>query len=483
MLKGPGLVLVTLISLSLLTGCGGSSQKPPVTPAFSNASLNGSYVFSVTGTNSGPYTLLGTFEADGKGRLTGNTDYNSPSTGFVEGNFPFTGSYSVSSDGTATANLTGELLGPVALPVTLEFVLLSERHGLVARFENSATASGSLDKRDPSAYSQASLAGTWVFNAAGTDHAGLPEAVIGSFTVDSEGTATGGVQDTNDNGVIHSNIAVLPGHPSSMVIDPTLGYGLIGLVMADGSIRDLSAFVIDNDHIRVVCPSFDVLVGDAFRATGPSISGSFAFAMNGTASTGAFAAGGVMNTDGAGNILNTSVEDINNGGTVTLNSALNGAYSIAGNRATITLNGGATNLVAYPSTGGLQLLDLDNSTVANGVALQQTGAFSNTTLVGRYGASLSGAGGAGQFDALAQFTSNGNGLLAGSLSLNDSGSLMEGQPLSGAYVLGANGRATGSLVTASGSQSLIYYFASGSQALFIEADSNRVSQGTLLQQQ
>jgi len=46
-----------------------------------------------------------------------------------------------------------------------------------------------------------------------------------------------------------------------------------------------------------------------------------------------------------------------------------------------------------------------------------------------------------------------------------------------------NGRAPGTLVTSAGTLNVIYYVASSKQVLFIEVDSNRVSEGLLTQQQ
>lgn len=442
--------------------------------------MNGSYTFSANGTNSsGFFTLVGVLQADGKGAITsGHTFYNSASTGFA-GNFSASGTYTVGTDGSTTISLAAELLGPVNLDV----VLISPQHGVVVRFDNAATASGRIDQQDASAFSMATLAGTYAFNISGVDSANNPEASVGVFTMDAAGNITGGVQDTNDNGIIQSNIGVVPGPISNMTILPSIGRGVLSYSTSDGGVRDFACFVIDANHLRLVSNSLDRIAGDAFRVSQTGISGSFVFAMKGTSSNGAFAAGGVINTDGAGGILNSSVEDVNNGGAVTLNSGLSGSYSLVGNRATVVLNGGAINLAAYPSTGGVQLLELDSGTIASGVALQQqSGALSNSTLMGSYGASLSGAGAAGTFDAVSRLSADGGGHLAGTFSLNDSGTLNPNLTLNGTYAFGPNGRATGTLVTSAGSMNVVFYAASSSQALFIETDSNRVSQGILSQQ-
>ena len=481
-------ILLSFITLLAISGCGGNSTKtPPVVAFFSNASLAGSYAFTANGVNgSGIFTLMGILQADGNGAITsGRTFYNSTATGFA-GNFALSGTYLVAPDGRANVNLNADFIGPI----NLDLVLLSTQHGLVVRFDNTATASGSLDKQDPSAFTAAAMAGTYVFNLIGTDSAGLPEASVGTFTVDNASNITGGVQDTNDHGVIAANAPILAGPTSVFDVVPGVGNGVFSYTTAPEGLRSFALVAVDANHVKFISNDSTILqAGDLYRLAPTSISGSLAFAMQGRAiapgigTFGAFAAGGILNTDGAGGILGSSVEDVNNRGVVSLNSALAGTYSVSGARVAVTLNGGTINLAAYPSVAGFQVVSLDGATVATGTALQQTGTLSNATLNGRYGANLSGSSTGGKFDAIAQVTADGNGHLAGMFSLNDDGSLKPDLSLNGSYALGVNGRAPGTLVTSAGTLSVIYYVASSKQVLFIEVDSNRISQGLLTQQQ
>ena len=66
-----------LVSLAALAACGGgSSSNPPVNPppsgGFGNSNLNGTYVFSVAGSDvlGNFVTMMGTFTADGQGNIT-----------------------------------------------------------------------------------------------------------------------------------------------------------------------------------------------------------------------------------------------------------------------------------------------------------------------------------------------------------------------------------------------------------------------------
>lgn len=475
------LVGLSILLAFVLTGCGGSSQPQPPPPAvtFTNASFSGSYVLTANGTNSaGVYTLLSILQADGNGNIaSGRTFYNSSTLSF--GNFSTTGGYAVGSDGRTTVNLNVDNLGAI----TFDLVLVSAQHGLVVRFDDAATASGALDMQDPSAFNAAAIAGTYVFNLLGTDSSGLPEASVGVFTVDNAANITGGVQDTNDNGVITANAPIQAAPTSVFDVGPP-GNGVFSYTTAPEGLRSFGLAAIDANHIKFISNDATIVqAGDLYRVAPASISGSFVFAMKGLTGSAPFAAGGVLNTDGAGNILNSSVEDINSGGTVTLNSQLNGTYSVSGSRATVALNGGSINLAAYPSMGGMQIIELDGPVVATGVALQQTGALSNATLHGSYGANLTGIDPAGQFDSIARFSADGKGNLAGMLSLNDTGTLRSNLPVTGSYTLAANGRAPAALATPVGTINLIFYVANSNQALSIEADSDRVAQGGVVQQQ
>src|SRR5438045_8615345 len=74
---------VMLSSLVALAACGGGGIShvitPPPTGNFTNSDLNGTYVFSVTGSdvNFAFLTMVGTLTADGNGTIEGGTlDFN-----------------------------------------------------------------------------------------------------------------------------------------------------------------------------------------------------------------------------------------------------------------------------------------------------------------------------------------------------------------------------------------------------------------------
>jgi hypothetical protein len=478
------LFLATL-SLTILAGCGGmNSNAGPPQGNFTNSSLSGTYAFAFSGTNSfGFFAMAGSFQANGSGVITSGTiDINSQNA--ILTNLSLTGTYIVHPDGRGAA-----ILNPSGSnTVNLDFVLFSPQRGALIRFDGNATASGSLDIQTSSAFNLPSLAGTFVFNVAGIDAAMNPEASAGVFTVDPSGNLTGGVQDTSDNGILSTNDP-LTAAPLAMS-NPTTGRGMLAITSAAHPTRHFVFYVVNADLLRLLeVDSAPTLAGDAFfQGSSTSIAGSFAFTNSGANAGVPFAEGGILNTDGVATIQPSSVEDVNDGGTISTNVSLSGTFAVAGNgRGTLNLNSGGINFAIYPSTGGIQLLEIDNNTVISGTAFQQSGSFSNSTISGRYGANITGiAKPATEFDAVYQFTANGNGALTGAQDINVGGVLSANLAFNGVATLASNGRASavGKLNTvATPNLSVIYYAVSSSRILFIEVDSNAVAVGSFTQQQ
>jgi len=477
--------------LTVLAGCGGSGTRIAGPPQgnFTNATLNGTYAFAISGTNSGGFfAVVGSFQANGNGAIvTGTEDINSQGSG-VFTNLPITGTYSVRADGRTTASITSSQ-GTIAL----EFVLLNTASGLAIRFQNTATASGSVDVQNSGAFSLPALAGSFVFNISGVNNAGNPEDAAGLITFDSSGDITSGVFDDNNNGAVSLNQAVTPA--GLAITNPNGGRGAATITAGALGTLAFVYYVVDANHLKVIeTDNGFPLAGDAFRQTSATISGNFAFTMagaSGNPGTGAFVAGGILNTDGAGNIVNTSVEDVDNSGTLATAAAVTGTYSVSAStgRGTMQLNGGLStlNLVVYPSTGGVQMLDVDASIVASGAALSQSGGpFSNASLNGGFGLNFSGANFSGlgaEVDAIGQFTTSGTGTLSGALDLNSGGALGANLALNGTYSVAANGRGTGTLTSSAGTQDIGVYMVNSSRALFIQSDAIQVATGLFVKQQ
>lgn len=476
-----------ILLLTVLAGCGGSSNRSAGVPqgTFTNATLNGTYAFAVSGTNAGGFfAIAGNFQANGSGTITtGTEDINGQGTGVLT-NLPITGTYSVRADGRTTASITSS-----NGTISLEFVLLNTASGLAIRFQNTATASGSVDLQTSSAFSLPTLAGSFVFNISGVDNLGNPEDAAGLIAFDGAGDITSGVFDDNDNGTVTLNQAVTPA--GLAVTNPNGGRGTATVTAGALGTLTFVYYVVDANHLKVIETDAGFpLAGEAFRQTSATISGSFAFTLAGatSAGNGVFVAGGILNTDGAGNILNSSVEDVYNGGTLASAAPVTGTYAVSGGRGTMQLNGGlgTLNLVVYPSTGGLQMLEADPSLVASGSAPTQSGGpFSTASINGAFGLNFTGAnfGSLSEVDAIAQFTTTGTGTLSGALDVNNGGALAANLALNGTYTVSANGRGTGTLTSSAGPMNITIYMINGSRALFIETDVTQVAAGSFVKQQ
>jgi hypothetical protein len=462
-----------LFSLGNLFGGGGGGGTPAGT--FSNSSLSGSYAFYFSGVNqNGFFAVAGSFQANGSGMITGGTiDINSGTGIFTDQ--AVTGTYSVSKDGQGTATLTA-----AAGTFDIAFVLVSTQNALVIRFDTTSTASGAIALQSSSAFSLNALAGTFAFNLVGADARGngAAETSGGLFTVDSSGNLTGGVQDTDDNGSVTPNVT-LTAKPLAMTA-PATGRGTLAI-----GTRNFAYYVVNANQLMMVETDLaPALAGNAFRQSATPISGSFAFTVAGANTGGTFVAGGIINTDGAGHVMNTSAQDVNNDGVITENAALSGTYSVAGNgRGTLILNGGTINFAIYPSTGGVLLLEIDSSIVASGAAFQQTGTFSNTSANGIYGMNFTGVVvGSNEINSEAQFTADGAGNITGTVNFNNGGVLSSNLALTGKYSISASGRGTANFTSSLGTQNVIFYVVNSTQVLFIDVDTGLAAMGQVVHQ-
>jgi hypothetical protein len=195
-----------------------------------------------------------------------------------------------------------------------------------------------------------------------------------------------------------------------------------------------------------------------------------------------------MVTDGNGNVTG-GTEDINDAFFASTVTNFTGSYpALNGGRTELTLTGfdnGANGALctaclfaAYPSSGGLQLLEIDSAGSTNGIAYPQT----PTSLASAqgYGLNLTGVNlgnGTGAFeeDDIAEFT-NTSGAFAGLIDYNDQGSLSPDQKFSGTYTADAtvNGRGT----VASSSFNLVSYSVDSSTTVFVEVDTTQVGLGS-----
>lgn len=498
--------IVTLSSLALFVACGGNSFNrgtPPPSGAFNNSNLNGTYVFSVTGSDATGFfqTIAGAFTANGSGVVTGGTiELNNAGTGFTPPLSITGGNYSVGADGRGGfLNGSGLNLNTSSGTLSFDFVLSSSSHGLITEFDGNGTGSGTLDLQ--SAVSQADINGkSYAFNLSGvysvssTTGVQTSFATVGSLTVDASGNITG-FEDFNENGTSSVcgpvlTVCTITGGSISLATMPGTA-----TILTNGNVTTLNfdVYPVDATHLKFIeTDSLPFAAGDAFTQSSSIPAGNYVFTLAGfdSLAQGPFTSAGIITTDGNGNITNASIQDINDFGNVPNPVTFTGTYSaVSGGSSLLTLtgfvngnNGAGCNpcqFAAYPSSGGLQLLEIDNGGSTAGVAYPQ----SATTLASGegYGMNLTGfnfgsVNGAFEEDAIAEFV-NTNGNFAGLIDFNDQGSVTPAQHFSSSYSADSTVPGRGVVTPGTNGFNLVSYVVDSSTAVFVEIDNNPVQVG------
>ena len=524
---------IILSSLAFLAACGSGNSNPIVTPppsgSFSNNNLSGNYVFSVTGTaadNGNDFvTIMGSFTADGNGNITGGVlDQNSTATNGLILDTIISGTYSVGADGRPTGT-TAIPTGLLTIqtqnsgPFQFDFVLTSSTHGLLTQFETQGSASGSLDLQ--ANVSQGDLSGrSYAFNLTGSSGFGsdvcgfstaptgapIPFATIGAFTLDTNGNVISGVEDFNNDCSVSTNVAMTGGD-----VDLSTFPGTAKLTTGTGASAvtyTFDVYPIDATHLKLIeIDSQPMLVGDAFTQTTSIPAGNNVFTLAGFDLSpnvgGPFTAAGIFDFDSNGNIKSDSVEDINDAlipgefGSVTGGAAITAISTpLAGGRTEITFTSGFVNgndgiacssnclFAAYPSSGGLQMLEIDTGGITSGIAYSQTA----TTLATGEGYGLNQSGIAStpnaffSEDDIAEFTNN-NGNFSGIIDVNQQGaSLFFRNSFSANYSADTAVAGRGSVSPSNTGYFLTTYVVDSSTAVGVSSDNTFVGLGALVKQ-
>lgn len=508
-LRNRFVLMSVLAALAVLAGCSSTNKAaPPPTGGFSNTNLSGTYVFSTSGqdaVNGDFLTMVGTFTACGctGGTISaGSVVMNDPVFGLTAAapQLPITGgSYSVGVDGRGKASLSAAT--PFGSSIELDFVLSSSQGGLVTEFDANGSGSGTLDLQN----SPAQTAGTYVFNLAGiagvsqTTGFGIPLATVGSVTLDGSGNPTAaGEQDLNNSGT-ESLLTIATSSTIPVGTSPTTA-----TLVTSGGTFTFAVYAIDSTHFKLIeTDPAPILVGEVFsQSTSAFPSGELAFAMAGLdfVSSGPLAVGGMMNSNGTSTI-SAGVEDfndvVNSVGVSNITSSsttpisFTGGLSASGTgRYLVTFNGGFENgnggnatvaytFVAYPSTGGTQLLEIDGLGITGGVAYPQN----NTSFASGqgYGLNLTGSDGS-EVDDIAEFT-NTNNALSGLIDVNNDQAIANSTGnFTGTYTPDTTNLGRGLITTTNGGVNLVSYTVDSTNSIFIEYDNYQVAVGSIGQQ-
>ena len=501
------LTSLALLTLAFLVGCGSSSPSatPPPTGGFTNSNLNGTYAFSTAGADvNGAYiAFTGVFTANGSGQITGGTldvvdpEFSPPVT---TGMTITGGSYSVGVDGRPKSGSGLLNLTTSSGTFTFDFVISSSGGGLITFFDNGTFAgSGSGSYALQSTVAQSNVdSQSYTFNVGGISAGGTAFAMAGSFTLDASGNVSAGVVDVNN-----SNVSTCSASTGCAMTAGALNLAETPCIFGFSSTAIspcFDVFPVDATHLKFIeTDGTFYTTGDAYTQSTSVPSGNNVFAVAGLDSTagGPFSAVGLLVTDGGGNITSSSTEDINDayaGTNGTPIAGYTGTYStVTGGRATMTLNGfdnglsglgcGSCQFAIYPSTGGMQILEIDNAGFTSGTSYQQG---SNPTLASGagYGMDITGSNDFGgspiEEDDMAEFT-NTSGTLTGIIDFNDAGSTGFNNSYSASYAADSTGISGRGIVTSGNNNSydMATYAVDGSTAFGTIIDSGIVGLATI----
>lgn len=490
--------------------CGGGGSNvgppppPPITGGFSNASLNGQYAFSMSGTDDvgSFFGRIGSIIADGNGRITsGLEDVADFSSG--TGTFDFTsGTYSIDSDGRGTLHLVNST-GTTNYSITLG----STTKGYIIQMDSFATAGGSFVKQDPTAFSLPGIAGGYVFDVSGFDNGGVPESIVGRFTADGAGGVTGGVKDENVGG---SPSGALSFASASYFPDPAFPADLAnfgrGFFTLAGD--NFVFYVVDPTRVmllRTNSPSSpSVFIGEAdaqqnVMFTNASLNGSYAFMLGGSRLFGPIATAGRFTADGNGNLSAVTLDE-NDSGMLTQVTSEGGTYSmdsVGDGRGTATFSttqGTFTFIVYLMSPTQAVFQETDFSITSDGTVLAQTGEpFTTASLAGDYAFRWNGVTTTDiEDDFVARLTLTNAGVPGGAVDFNIFTNISSAQffdyPFNGTLTLatdstGANTLSVTTTPSPRNTFNFTLYIANPQQAFVVSTDNTSVFAGAMSGQQ
>jgi hypothetical protein len=478
-----GAALKILLIVLFSTSCGSVFHQPGQSKQrFSLASLKGNYTYNLAGMIFGLppgfnlYHETGAFVADGNGGLTGIDDFAS---GTKENSNQFTGSYTISGDGTGT--MTISLPGR---PVQLAITLRSTTELYLLEYDAFATGTGGAFAQASSAIS-GTLSGAFVFRFYTHVVGAASSAAAGQMMISGTSVTTG-----NEDVAQIGTITASPGPISGSLTQPdSNGRGTLSLTDNSGT-SNYVYYAIDPNTLNLIRTDTGV-VGEG-RAiaqtvtsfTNASIASGFTFHMGGdTASNlGGVNTVGTFTSDGSGNLTGSRDSAVDGG---TTNETFTATYTVdsTGNfpgRASITVT--PTSASASPitqvawmadSTQGFMLEEDTNTVAAGAMLLQQGGPFSAASLNGEYAVRMIGFDGTNPptVGRVGVMTFDGSGTVTFTdLFVNRGGMQAQYTGLSGSYTVSPNGRVvTGDIhgVTVS----MIFYLTSNQSAYFLLGDS------------
>ena len=435
----------------------GSTYLNVTDKGFSNASLSGSYAFTLTSfPATRPNFEVGSILADGNGNIiSGVEDINANS---VSTAVSLTGKYSIYPDGRGTVTLTGN-----GQTRTFRIALNSNSAGAgdndaqLAQTDLTGNAIGTLEKQDSSSFSNGGMANnSYVFRVGGFDISGANRSAVGVMAMNSQGTSAAGFEDLNDNGTITANSPITESNGS---VDPTSGRALTTVASSQFAMYMVSASKMILLEIDSSLPA----IGTAEKQTAATPSdGGYVFQVETGGTAGRAWMMGQFNLAGSSVTSGVETQAIAVGINVT-----GGSFTSSANgRATLLQNTdhGFRNFTAYVVSPQKMYLVLTNDPhSASGIAELQQGSFSASSLSGDYSFSAAQTGQT-NLTFVGQLVADGKGNLSGLEDLSQPGK-SNSAPVSGTYTVSASGQGSITLASPSSVPGFIFYVVSPSKVL------------------
>jgi hypothetical protein len=484
---------VALLGVLSSLGCGSGPGIHGIvggTGNYSNASLNGSYVYHLSGIDVSTNTFYqeaGVFTADGNGHITGGIDDATEGTQSAFGNTT-SGTYTIAGSGTGTINLIGTAFSSTTLAVTL--VSSSKAYLIEA---DALNAAGVAELQSPSTIGTAP-SGTFVFQMH-TTAGQISTASVGQFTV-SAGVFQNGSVDVNHAGAFSSPTL------TNFTLNPPIsnGRGTGTFTENSGSTFSFFYYIVDANNIRFL--STDTLSNSGgfgraeSQSTGPftasSFSGTYAFSSRGDDNFGVDSVNTVGEfTASAGAISSGAFDSVEDGTPLTNVPISGGTYQVTSNgRVTVTLTSTATANQIFWMVSPSRAFFLtanntsDGSLTEDGIAnLQATGGFSNSSITGQFALVMNGFTPNFFIDRVGTLQWDGAGNLQLNELVNDTGTVNTPRTLTGTYSVSANGRVTGTINTVSvNPNDLVFYMISKTDGYVLQEDSGTELIGAISQQ-
>lgn len=413
------LLSLPIISLSLLTvACSGGASNgtpPPKVGTFTNSNLQGNYAFSMSGQdgNGAFITRIGSFIADGSGKITNAIEDLDDGGTISTVSFTQGGTYSIQPDGTGTLTLL-TAAGGLQMSISLAAPAPAGK-GFLIQTDLSSTSSGTFVQQNTGTFAQPFAASAYTFGFSGTDTIGAPISIVGNVLLNGSGGVGAGLFDRNDGGNPNDPSGALAINAGgSYVLDNSagnaanFGRGTItfaGLSFAFYPVDQTHAFLLETDG-----GSFTS--GDAFQQTGiiPTQNSGF------TSSYVNLVGGGTLNVpgalsravrftpDGNGNLGSIRLDQNNNGSHLCVDPSdsacspqSTGTYTIgpSAGRGTLSFQiQGQQEIIDdvfyMVSPSSILIQDTSANVIASGTMLAQTGTLSNASLAGMYVFNLTG---------------------------------------------------------------------------------------------